>query len=234
MCETFTGAAADGGRYRLKTAAVGPFGALSITTVVSRSNEHQVTLTNVGRDLTGYYKCEVSADAPLFHTVIKTALMIVADLPTDDPVVDVEKLKYSLGEKIRANCTVEPSYPAANLSWYINGKLLMPGASASRIETTSVADATGLETARSTLELEAAAPLFVEGRLRLRCLATVFTLFRKSQELVLAEDTPQLAPVMGPTAPHSLDDAASRAASSSSETTLSVLGCVFIAAVATR
>ncbi|XP_049948340.1 uncharacterized protein LOC126456636 [Schistocerca serialis cubense] len=207
---------------------------MNIIIQVSRSNEHQVTLTNVGRDLTGYYKCEVSADAPLFHTVIKTALMIVADLPTDDPVVDVEKLKYSLGEKIRANCTVEPSYPAANLSWYINGKLLMPGASASRIETTSVADATGLETARSTLELEAAASLFVEGRLRLRCLATVFTLFRKSQELVLAEDTPQLAPVMGPTAPHSLDDAASRAASSSSETTLSVLGCVFVAAVATR
>lgn len=36
-----------------------------------------VNLENVQRNLTGYYACEVSADAPLFHTDVKKALIIV-------------------------------------------------------------------------------------------------------------------------------------------------------------
>lgn len=37
-----------------------------------------MTLRGVRRELTGDYKCEVSADGPLFHTDIKVAHMIVA------------------------------------------------------------------------------------------------------------------------------------------------------------
>jgi len=44
---------------------------------ISQSNAWTVALQDVQRDLTGFYKCEVSADAPLFHTEIKTGLMIV-------------------------------------------------------------------------------------------------------------------------------------------------------------
>jgi len=44
---------------------------------VSQSNARTVALQDVQRELTGFYKCEVSADAPLFHTEIKTGLMIV-------------------------------------------------------------------------------------------------------------------------------------------------------------
>lgn len=62
----------------------------------------------------------------------------------------------------------------------------------------------GMEVAQTSLELEATSGVFREGKLRLRCLATIFTLYRRSEELQLTEDTPQLAPVMGPTAPHSL------------------------------
>ncbi|GFG40767.1 hypothetical protein Cfor_06045 [Coptotermes formosanus] len=62
----------------------------------------------------------------------------------------------------------------------------------------------GMEVSHTSLELEATSEIFREGKLRLRCLATIFTLYRRSQEIELNEDTPQLAPVMGPTAPHSL------------------------------
>lgn len=44
---------------------------------VQESDENRVTIVNVRRDLTGYYKCEVSADAPTFHTGIKTKLTYV-------------------------------------------------------------------------------------------------------------------------------------------------------------
>jgi hypothetical protein len=47
---------------------------------------------------------------------------LFADLPEGDPSLLAEKLKYSLGEKIRANCTSRPSYPAANLTWFVNGQ----------------------------------------------------------------------------------------------------------------
>jgi len=44
---------------------------------ISLSDARNVTLLNVQRQLTGFYKCEVSADAPLFHTEIKSASMTV-------------------------------------------------------------------------------------------------------------------------------------------------------------
>lgn len=61
----------------------------------------------------------------------------------------------------------------------------------------------GLDTTQIRLELDATPNVFLDGKMRLRCLATQFTIYRRSTELELQEDTPQLAPVMGPTAPQS-------------------------------
>lgn len=44
---------------------------------VAASDQNRVVLTEVDRTLTGEYQCEVSADAPLFHTDIKAAMMVV-------------------------------------------------------------------------------------------------------------------------------------------------------------
>jgi len=60
----------------------------------------------------------------------------------------------------------------------------------------------GMETSQTSLELEANSGIFREGKLRLRCLATIFTLYRRSEELELTEDTPRLEPVMGHKSPH--------------------------------
>ncbi|XP_024084736.1 uncharacterized protein LOC106673978, partial [Cimex lectularius] len=153
------------------------------------SNSTVVTLSNVQKELTGFYACEVSADAPLFHTVIKDAPVIVTEEPIALPEVSVEKGKYSLGEKIRANCTSQGGYPPANLTWFINGKEVKEWVGS------VVTEIPGL----SEVEFEARSSLFRDGKLRLRCLATQFTLYRRTAEVDLQEDTPQLAHVMGPT-----------------------------------
>lgn len=41
------------------------------------SNESQVTLSKVHRSVAGKYSCEVSADAPSFHTEIATKDLVV-------------------------------------------------------------------------------------------------------------------------------------------------------------
>ncbi|XP_046681586.1 uncharacterized protein LOC124368354 [Homalodisca vitripennis] len=170
---------------------------------ISRSNSSSVTLSNVHRDMTGYYKCEVSADAPLFHTGIKTSFVTVTEEPWALPAVTTEKFKYSLGEKIRANCTSQGGYPPANLTWYINGQQVKHSPLVKVLyETMRGTRPDDSDTAVLRLEVDSSPKVFLEGRLRLRCLATQFTLYRRSTELDIVEDTPQLAPVLGPTAPH--------------------------------
>ncbi|XP_054258690.1 uncharacterized protein LOC128983427 [Macrosteles quadrilineatus] len=172
---------------------------------ISRSNSSTVTLGDVHRDMTGYYKCEVSADAPLFHTGIKSAYVTVVEEPWSVPVLTAEKSKYSLGEKIRANCTSQGGYPLANLTWYINGQQVKHSTYPSALAQQEVAPGARLDdpdTSVLRLEVDASLSLFQDGRLSLRCLSTQYTLYRRSAELDIHEDTPQLAPVLGPTVPH--------------------------------
>lgn len=57
----------------------------------------------------------------------------------------------------------------------------------------------GLETLRSTISINASSELFKNGKMKIRCLATIFTLYRKTQESELHDDSPQLALIMVPT-----------------------------------
>lgn len=43
-----------------------------------RSNSRDVTLVDVERETAGVFKCEVTSDAPLFHTQIGFAKLLVA------------------------------------------------------------------------------------------------------------------------------------------------------------
>nr|CAH7747936.1 unnamed protein product [Callosobruchus chinensis] len=57
---------------------------------VNRSNSKEVTLTDVERETSGEFKCEVSADAPLFHTDIRSAKLLVAGIISNRPISVVE------------------------------------------------------------------------------------------------------------------------------------------------
>ncbi|XP_037299037.1 uncharacterized protein LOC119190708 [Manduca sexta] len=55
------------------------FSQTGISVDVSRSGAQQVVLRGATRGLSGRYRCEVSADAPFFHTVYKSAYMRVVE-----------------------------------------------------------------------------------------------------------------------------------------------------------
>ncbi|KAI8045842.1 hypothetical protein M5D96_002031 [Drosophila gunungcola] len=87
---------------------------------LSKSDATSVTLKGVNRGLSGTYQCEVSEDAPLFHTEIRSAHMQVIELPKDNPVMQVDKKVIGINDHFKAVCTVGPSYPPANITWLIN------------------------------------------------------------------------------------------------------------------
>ncbi|KAF6206295.1 hypothetical protein GE061_017525 [Apolygus lucorum] len=168
---------------------------------VYQSNATVVTLNNVQKEMTGLYKCEVSADAPFFHTVIRSSNLVVIEKPVTVPEILVEKTKYSLGEKIRANCTSRSSYPAANLTFYVNN-MPIGTSDLTKLYWYVKSERGGLETSLLELETTAVPSLFVDGRLRLRCIATQYNLYRKAADAWLQEDMPQLAHVLGPSHPN--------------------------------
>nr|CAD7257961.1 unnamed protein product [Timema shepardi] len=56
-----------------------------------------------------------------------------------------------------------------------------------------------LETAQSSLELDADSATFSDSKLKLWCVATLFNVYhQRSEEVELHEDTPQIASVLGP------------------------------------
>lgn len=91
-------------------------------TVDGSSDSTSVTLRSITRELSGKFKCEVSEDAPMFHTEIREAHMQVVELPKEEPSLQVDKKIVGINDSFKAVCTVGKSYPAANISWYINTK----------------------------------------------------------------------------------------------------------------
>ncbi|KAL5284255.1 hypothetical protein ACFFRR_006498 [Megaselia abdita] len=89
---------------------------------LTKSDGTQVTLRAVNRMLSGNYQCEVSEDAPLFHTELRTAHMQVIELPQTEPVMSVNKKMIGLNDEFKAECSVAESFPPANITWIINGR----------------------------------------------------------------------------------------------------------------
>lgn len=48
--------------------------------------------------------------------------MFFADVPQEDPEMFIEKDTLEVGYTLRGNCTSPPSYPYANITWFLNGK----------------------------------------------------------------------------------------------------------------
>lgn len=93
-----------------------------------KSNSHNVTIRALTRNHTGLYQCEVSADAPLFHTLTKSAQMQIAVMPETEPEINIygvatredNKRHINYGDQLKASCIAGPSNPPVNFTWRVN------------------------------------------------------------------------------------------------------------------
>ncbi|XP_076300365.1 uncharacterized protein LOC143218797 isoform X2 [Lasioglossum baleicum] len=159
------------------------------------STEKSVVLKNVNLTSTGRYRCEVSAEAPAFQTVSDHADMTVVVLPDEGPRITGGHSRYQVGQVVRMNCTSAPSKPAALLTWFINGDpadtQYLKGPHITAV------DEKGLETAVLGLEFRVAKKHFKRGDMKLKCLATIATVYLQSNEESVEGDERILkAPVM--------------------------------------
>ncbi|XP_030767903.1 uncharacterized protein LOC115891556 [Sitophilus oryzae] len=144
------------------------------------SRDTQVVLERVSKEISGPFSCEVTADQPSFFTDIQTAELKVIDLPKKDPYITGLKTRYKPEDALKANCTSEGSHPPANLTWYING--IPVEEKFVHQHPPIMYNEDDLVTAQSTIKLKVAKHLFVNGKLKVRCSATMHHLYHKSSE----------------------------------------------------
>lgn len=147
---------------------------------LSKSGKRSVYLRTVDLNSTGTYRCEVSAEAPSFQSVVAEGDLKVMVLPTEGPSITGGPSKYNVGDTVAINCTSAKSKPAATLRWFINDNLIGLGEYETEYATTLHED--GLETSSLSLRFVAKDKHFVEGAMRLKCTASISRMYTMSNE----------------------------------------------------
>ncbi|XP_050342664.1 uncharacterized protein LOC126768533 [Nymphalis io] len=88
---------------------------------ISRSGARRVVLQEATPAMAGRFRCEVSADAPTFHTEIRSAPLDVVESPEWGPKLVSDRSWYGVGSTLRATCASPPAHPSANLTFALNG-----------------------------------------------------------------------------------------------------------------
>ncbi|XP_050307679.1 uncharacterized protein LOC126744345 isoform X1 [Anthonomus grandis grandis] len=144
------------------------------------STEYSVVLSSVQLSTSGLYRCEVSGEAPYFDTVTDHAYMTVVALPKSGPEITGGQLRYHVGDFVNVNCTTRESKPAAQLSWMINGEPADPRYIKGPYK--QYVGREGLESTSLVLQFTAKAKHFKRGNMKLKCLATIATVYTTNNE----------------------------------------------------
>lgn len=107
-------------------------------------------------------------------------MVFVAALPEEGPRISGGRPRYQPGDKVSVNCTSGRSKPAAQLKWLINGEPADP--KYLRGPETIITGREGLETSVLGLEFTVSHNHFKSGNMKLKCLATIATLYLVSNE----------------------------------------------------
>ncbi|XP_011144140.1 cell adhesion molecule 3 [Harpegnathos saltator] len=131
-----------------------------------KSDRGKVVLQDANLHTSGKYKCEVSAEAPNFHSVNGEANMEVIALPQERPTITGEEKVYASGDVLALNCTSGKSHPAARLKWFVNGQQV-------NSDSETVLEQHGLLSTTSSLLLELKPGHLASDKINVRCEATV-------------------------------------------------------------
>ncbi|XP_045535424.1 uncharacterized protein LOC106718625 [Papilio machaon] len=89
---------------------------------VERSSARRVHLRDLTLKSRGLYRCEVSEEAPSFHSAQSEAFMEVYYFSRDNPRISGHEQPYTIDEPLDVNCSSAKAFPAPELQWYINGE----------------------------------------------------------------------------------------------------------------
>ncbi|XP_054264601.1 uncharacterized protein LOC128987659 [Macrosteles quadrilineatus] len=159
---------------------------------VDRSNATQVCLIKLTLASTGRYRCEVSAEAPSFQTVSDHGDMQTVAIPKEGPRIIGGRPRYQLGDTVRVNCTSGPSRPATQLTWFINGEQ----ANQSYVVGPIRKPHKGFEMVTLGLVFRAEPRHFKRGDLKLKCLATIATVYWRTNEESVESDKHHKSPAL--------------------------------------
>ncbi|XP_034824650.1 uncharacterized protein [Maniola hyperantus] len=144
---------------------------------ISKSDDRKVALHQVTLKSTGLYRCEVSAEAPSFASAAGEGRMEVIYLPREGPRITGNEQENRRGDSLFLNCTSSRSYPAAVLSWDIDGEKVTDPMLL--VEYPTVQHAHGLLSSALGLRVPA-------GRtMQVRCTARVAPAWREGSEAVV-------------------------------------------------
>ncbi|XP_026318542.1 uncharacterized protein LOC113229229 [Hyposmocoma kahamanoa] len=145
---------------------------------LDKSSARRVHLRDLTLRSRGLYRCEVSEEAPSFHSAQAEALMEIYYFPKEGPRITGHDRSYILSEPLDVNCSSAKAFPAPELQWLIDGQkvtertwLIAYGARPA---------AQGLLV--STLGLRAP----MKRRMRLRCIASIGT-HRREKTVVIGK-----------------------------------------------
>ncbi|XP_071521639.1 uncharacterized protein [Panulirus ornatus] len=165
-----------------------------LTVNTAESHRGRVRIQDVRLGAAGVFRCEVSAEAPAFHTESRVATMTVVDLPDEKPKITGVQESYRIHEEVSLNCSSAHSQPPASLTFYVNDE---QADSTWLVHYPPLEDlATGLETAVLGLRFPLRPRLLRRGYANVKCTASILNLYWESSETLLSGDVPYHASIM--------------------------------------
>ncbi|XP_071514195.1 uncharacterized protein [Panulirus ornatus] len=165
-----------------------------LTVDTAASHRGRVRIHHVTLGAAGVFRCEVSAEAPAFHTESAVATMTVVDLPDEKPRFSGARASYQMHEEVSLNCSSPHSQPPATLTFYINDEQADP---AWLVHYRPLEDpATGLETSVLGLRFPLRPRLLHGGFVNVKCTAAIDQLYWSSSETFIPGDLPYHASIM--------------------------------------
>ncbi|KAK8744664.1 hypothetical protein OTU49_000555, partial [Cherax quadricarinatus] len=165
----------------------------NVKVIMEASTGEKVVLQEVDLSASGEYTCEVHSEFPDFIGADASAPMTVVVLPEEKPNIEGDVAgHYAVGDTVNLNCTAAPSIPEASLVWFINDKQASQEC-VHKYELEKLSD--GLAVSKLGLNFRLNQSHFINGELKLKCTATIATLYHSSDEHSQQDPTAQVKEV---------------------------------------